>query len=286
MKKLFCTLLATVFCLSIISVPTGARAAQPELEKPVIMVARDSLGSTSGFQAMQGSLEDIIGIRMYMTHSNKDAKIIYTTNGSTPAAYSKYSEQWIREYDSPLYVTYDITYKAIACADGYEDSDVATFTFKLIKGKPNSWQLVKIGSSQKWIYFDENGEPEYYGWIKDKGKWYFFAWTYSLVTNGWYFCVDKWYYFDASGAMQVDWIKVGGKWYYLQPSGAMKTGWLMDNGKWYFLDDNGSMATGWLKRPEGWYYLLPNGKMATSGKEMGDIHQMFDANGLWTGVAG
>ena len=61
------------------------------------------------------------------------------------------------------------------------------------------------------------------GWVKDKGKWY---------------------YYDTNGSMKKGWVKDKEKWYYLLDNGEMVANrWLQDpkSFKWYFFRSNGEM---------------------------------------------
>ena len=71
------------------------------------------------FNRTSGFYDDEFTLMMY--HPNKDAKIYYTTDGSTPTSASSV-------YSSPITVASDTTIKAIAMKNG-ESSNVATAAY-------------------------------------------------------------------------------------------------------------------------------------------------------------
>ena len=103
------------------------------------------------------------------------------------------------------------------------------------------------------------------GWVKDRGKWY---------------------YYDTNGSMKKGWIKDKEKWYYLLDNGEMVANrWLQDpkNSKWYFFRSNGEMlVSDWAQDSAGkWYYLRSNGEMALSQMRKGK-----DGNNYYLGSDG
>ena len=79
--------------------------------------------ATPTFDPESGS-ELSVGDLISIDCATEGAKIYYTTNGDTPTAEST-------EYTAPIEFTEACTIKAIAVAEGYLDSDVATATYSL-----------------------------------------------------------------------------------------------------------------------------------------------------------
>jgi hypothetical protein len=67
-----------------------------------------------------------------LSTSTEGAKIYYVTDGSTLTAETS------TLYTTPITITSSTTVKAIACKDGMEDSNIATFTYTLTQGSGNS----------------------------------------------------------------------------------------------------------------------------------------------------
>ena len=68
------------------------------------------------------------GTKVELTTSTEDATIYYTVDGSEPTTGSTV-------YSAPIAITADTTIKAIAVADGLENSDVAEFTYTVLSLK-------------------------------------------------------------------------------------------------------------------------------------------------------
>ena len=95
-----------------------------------------------------------------------------------------------------------------------------------------------------WVYAKEDGKLQN-GWLKDKGKWYYFdneMFGYAMTTG--FKTIDgKCYFFDwKSGAMKSScWLNTDMygkryKWAYADSTGALVTGWKKIFGKWYYFD--------------------------------------------------
>ncbi|MCR5357558.1 MAG: chitobiase/beta-hexosaminidase C-terminal domain-containing protein [Lachnospiraceae bacterium] len=127
---------------------------------------------STGSQVTAGS-----GITLSCT--TKGAEIYYTLNGSTP---SKSSEK----YTSPIQITKDmvdktITLKAIAVADGYEDSDVAEYQYTVVDSlervelDKDTLTLDREGQSETLsaVVYDEDGNEDKYArvtWTSSDSK--------------------------------------------------------------------------------------------------------------------
>ena len=134
-----------------------------------------------------------------------------------------------------------------------------------------------------------------YGWIKENGKWRYYA-----ENGGYYYnCIQhidgNYYGFDSTGAMITGWKKAEDNihWYFFDRlSGAQQWNtWAKDGGNWYYFDNNGYMLqNGWRMSGSNWYYLKSDGVMATGWQQIGGLWYLFNDSGLmqrgWKQVSG
>ena len=89
-----------------------------------------------------------------ITCTTEGAVIYYTTDGSDPTA-----DSWI--YEEPIHVDADVTLKAIAMLEGFENSNIATVNYVLMtgqniilfqdwEGEMNGWTFVTIEGNKPW----------------------------------------------------------------------------------------------------------------------------------------
>lgn len=122
-----------------------------------------------------------------------------------------------------------------------------------------------------WHFFNADGE-EQFGWILDRGVWYYVDRVQGLLTsNYWYLAEEnKWYRFNADGAMismPVGWVHVGRGWIYRYADGSHATGWKTIGGKTYFLNTYmGIMASGAVTIEGVQYKFDADGALISSGK--------------------
>lgn len=84
------------------------------------------------------------GTKVAITSATEGAKIYYTLDGSVPTTASA-------EYDQPIEVTGDMTIKAIAVADGYLESEVATAVYTVKKiAVPGQLYIFGIVDEADW----------------------------------------------------------------------------------------------------------------------------------------
>lgn len=114
-----------------------------------------------------------------ITCATEGATIYYTTDGSDPTAESEV-------YEEPIYVDSDITIKAIAMMEGYENSGIATASYVIMsdlvvllnqdwEGEMDGWTFVTIEGNKPWVigqynnnhYANANG----YGDDVDNEQW-------------------------------------------------------------------------------------------------------------------
>ena len=88
------------------------------------------------------------GFLLTLTSATPGAIIYYTTDGSCPC-----DEQTRLRYDAPIVITKDMTINAIAVREGMEDSEVATFTYRV--GDPLGVSLAEVNKDIDIEY--ENG---------------------------------------------------------------------------------------------------------------------------------
>ena len=89
-----------------------------------------------------------------ITCATEGAIIYYTEDGSDPTAQSMV-------YDAPIHVSSDITLKAIAMMEGYENSGIATVNYVVVtgvavilnqdwEGEMNGWTFVTVEGNKPW----------------------------------------------------------------------------------------------------------------------------------------
>lgn len=93
--------------------------------------------------------------------ATEDATIFYTTDGSDPTSMAML-------YMNPIHVDSDMTLKAIAIKEGYENSGIATANYVIMsdvviitsqdwEGDMNDWTFVNIAGNKPWIIGEHNG---------------------------------------------------------------------------------------------------------------------------------
>lgn len=93
--------------------------------------------------------------------ATEDATIFYTTDGSDPTSMAML-------YMDPIHVDSDMTLKAIAIKEGYENSGIATANYVIMsdvviitsqdwEGDMNDWTFVNIAGNKPWIIGEHNG---------------------------------------------------------------------------------------------------------------------------------
>ena len=96
-----------------------------------------------------------------ITCATEDATIYYTTDGTEPTAASLI-------YEEPILVDSDVTIKAIAMLEGFENSNVATVNYTLMigqaiilnqdwEGDMNGWTFVTVEGNKPWNIGQYNG---------------------------------------------------------------------------------------------------------------------------------
>jgi hypothetical protein len=118
-------------------------------------------------------------IEVGITCSTAGATIYYTTDGSDPTAESEV-------YEEPIEVAYDMTIKAIAMKEGFDNSGIATASYVIMsdieiimsqdwEGDMDGWTFVTIEGNKPWVigtynnnhYANANG----YGDDVDNEQW-------------------------------------------------------------------------------------------------------------------
>ncbi|MFY9262598.1 MAG: N-acetylmuramoyl-L-alanine amidase family protein [Actinomycetaceae bacterium] len=126
-------------------------------------------------------------------------------------------------------------------------------------------------TGETWNYHKANGAMAKSEWVRDAGKWYFFAHSGDMLANActiWPDDIDSdRYCFAPDGAMVADsWFKDGDYWLYLGPSGAARSDWGYIGGKWYYFD------------PANQNRMVANQAFLVRG-----TYYVFDDSGAWTG---
>lgn len=104
--------------------------------------------------------------------------------------------------------------------------------------------------------------------------------TVTIPGGGWVKQNGKWYYFAANGQKATGWVRIKGDWYYMNSAGIMQTGWIESGGKWFYLDRDGEMETGWEKIAGKWYYFDKTGAMVSNTtRKIGTRSYKFNASG-------
>ncbi len=117
-----------------------------------------------------------------ITCATEGATIYYTNDGSDPTAESMV-------YDGPIHVDEDVTLKAIAMLEGYEDSGIATVTYEVVtgvaiildqdwEGEMNGWTFVTVEGNKPW-------NVSSYG-----GNYYAYANGYNDDVNNEQWCIS------------------------------------------------------------------------------------------------
>jgi hypothetical protein len=108
--------------------------------------------STPVFSMASGTYYEAFDVTI--TCATAGATIYYTTDGSTPTASSTV-------YSEPIHVDSDMTLKAIAMKEGYDNSDIATANYVIMdyvqvlfsqdwEGDMNGWTFVTVEGNKPW----------------------------------------------------------------------------------------------------------------------------------------
>ena len=100
-------------------------------------------------------------IEVEITCATEGATIYYTTDGSDPTAESEI-------YAEPIVVESDMTIKAIAMMEGYDNSAIATASYVIMgdvdiilsqdwEGEMDGWTFVTIEGNKPWVVNEHNG---------------------------------------------------------------------------------------------------------------------------------
>lgn len=133
-----------------------------------------------------------------------------------------------------------------------------TYTFDANGAMKTGW----ISNSDGWRYLNASGY-ETYGWLIDRGTWYYLDPTTGIMQTGRRTINGTTYVFNASGAMSTSWERLSDGWHYSSTSGAEVVGWAVVNGYWYYMDP----STGIM--------------VANTSKNIGGKIYSFDASGAW-----
>ena len=133
--------------------------------------------ATPVFSVASGTYYEAIEVEI--TCSTEGATIYYTTDGSDPTEDSEV-------YEEPIVVDSDMTIKAIAMMEGYDNSAIATANYVIItdvevllfqdwEGEMNGWTFVTVEGNKPWVigtysgnhYANANG----YGDDVDNEQW-------------------------------------------------------------------------------------------------------------------
>lgn len=133
--------------------------------------------ATPVFSMASGTYYEVIEVEI--TCATEGATIYYTTDGSDPTAESDI-------YEEPILVENDMTIKAMAMMEGYDNSGIATASYVIMtdvvvimnqdwEGEMNGWTFVTIEGNKPWIigqysgnhYANANG----YGDDVDNEQW-------------------------------------------------------------------------------------------------------------------
>ncbi|MDY6437104.1 MAG: chitobiase/beta-hexosaminidase C-terminal domain-containing protein [Bacteroidales bacterium] len=111
--------------------------------------------------------------------ATEDAMIFYTTDGSDPTSMAML-------YMDPIHVDADMTIKAIAIKEGFENSAIATANYVIMsdvvivfeqdwEGEMNGWSFVTIEGNKPWLIGEHNGNhyanANGYGDDTDNEQW-------------------------------------------------------------------------------------------------------------------
>lgn len=149
-------------------------------------------------------------------------------------------------------------------------------------------------NSYTWVYTDSNGAiPDYVGWKKLDGHWYYFN-SGNMPVLGWLQDGGKEYFLMAKendGVYAVDmatgYLYSDGQLYYFGKNGVCQgtkgvyNGWFQGGNAWYYFR-NGTCVTGYQVVDGKGYYFL-DGVMVTD-EIVGDRY--FDSNGVHRTAAG
>ncbi len=104
-------------------------AEDPEVQAMTVVGVRSSEGMMTRIPtaSLISGIEVKYGTTLRLQSATPDAQIYYTLDGTCPCD----NPNRLR-YDGSIVLTKDVTVKAMAVAPGYAESDVATFTYKVI----------------------------------------------------------------------------------------------------------------------------------------------------------
>ncbi len=115
--------------------------------------------ATPVFSVASGTYYEVIEVEI--TCATEGATIYYTTDGTDPSEDSEI-------YEEPIVVDTDMTIKAIAMKEGYDDSGIATASYVIItdvivllnqdwEGEMNGWTFVTIEGNKPWTIGSYSG---------------------------------------------------------------------------------------------------------------------------------
>lgn len=118
------------------------------------------------------------------------------------------------------------------------------------------------------------------GWIRIKGKWYFYT-KAGVKKTGWLQHKGKSYYLNKNGVMQTEWQNIDNERYYFhKTTGQMQKGWKKAGRKtYYFKKKTGQMTTGWQSIKKKKYYFNKKGVMQTGKIKIGGHTYYFASAG-------
>lgn len=148
---------------------------------------------------------------------------------------------------------------SVHASAGWQQNANGTYSYYSKSGK-----LVK----KKWIsdtyYVNAKGIRQT-GWLKQKGKYYFFTKSGRVLKNMWFKSESKMYYAGADGAIYVGGVHgIGDYSYYFSKRGVRLTGKRKVNGNYYYFSKkhSGRMQKNiWVKTNKKYYYYGSDGAM-------------------------
>ena len=117
----------------LLSLPEAELTTAPQ----VLVVIHENVVHKPKASKRTGSIVEE-GFLLTLTCTTPGATIYYTTDGSCPC-----DEQARQRYDGPIVIDKDMTINAIAVREGMDDSEVATFTYKV--GDPSDIGITEVG---------------------------------------------------------------------------------------------------------------------------------------------
>ena len=147
--------------------------------------------ATPMFSMASGTYYEEIDVEI--TCATEGATIYYTTDGSEPTDESAV-------YEGAIHVDTDMTIKAIAMMEGYENSGIATANYEVIlgltiifnqdwEGEMDGWTFVNVEGNKPWVIGEHNGNH------------YAYANSYTDTVPNEQWCISP--LFDLSGYTQA-----------------------------------------------------------------------------------